>query len=666
MCGFAGFASDRKNWGADDMYGVVNRMSEALIHRGPDDHGSWIDNEAGVALGFRRLSIIDLSPAGHQPMLSDSGRFAIVFNGEVYNFEAIRRELLAARLAPPFRGHSDTEVILAAIEAWGLQEAVKRFIGMFAIALWDRRSRELHLVRDRLGVKPLYYGWTGGSFVFGSELKALRRHPAFNPEVDRRSLASLVRYNFIPAPYTIYRDIRKLTPGCILTVGPGRSSAEEKAYWSVEEAVECGVSDPWKASYTEAVDELDRLLRDSIRLRMVADVPLGVFLSGGIDSTVVTALMQDQSSRPIRTFSIGFHEEGYDEAKNAAAVAAHLGTEHTEMYVTPAEAMAVIPRLPDIFDEPFADSSQIPTYIVSELARRHVTVALSGDGGDELFGGYGRYLAADPILRRISKIPDGVRYPLGRLLSILSSALLDGYGERVLPGRLRNRINARRLQGLATLLAAPAVNAMYQHLLWPDPGSVVLGPSGHQPALAEPRRSGLLSSPMSRMMYLDTISYLPDDILVKVDRASMAVSLEAREPLLDHRLVEFAWRLPMDMKVHDDGGKRVLREVLQRYVPRELMDRPKRGFAVPVGRWLRGSLRPWAEELLDERRMEGEGYFDPKHVRRLWAEHQNGTGDSCTQLWSILAFQAWLDGHGVAPRATMSEASGAEIGNATH
>jgi asparagine synthase (glutamine-hydrolysing) len=619
------------------MHRIAYQMSEAVQHRGPDDHGVWTDAEAGVALGFRRLSIIDLSPAGHQPMVSASGRFVVVFNGEIYNYESVRNALVEANLAPRFRGHSDTEVLLAAVEAWGLGEAVRRLVGMFAIAIWDRQMRRLHLVRDRLGVKPLYYGWMDGSFVFGSELKALRRYPTFNSEIDRRSLASLLRYNFVPAPFTIYRDVRKLNPGNILTLNSDSQSVEVQAYWSVADAVQAGLADPWPGTYLEAVGELDRLLRDSIALRMNADVPLGVFLSGGVDSSVVAALMQVQSNRPVRSFSIGFDETSYDEAPHAAAVAAHLGTDHTQMYVSSAEAMAVIPRLPHIFDEPFADSSQIPTFIVSELARRHVTVALSGDGGDELFGGYDRYRAVDGIIRRFVMLPTIIRRSLGRSLTVVTSGrtrkLMSMEGSSGLAGRVRR---------LAELLSVAGPAELYQNLVWPDKGAIALD-AGQYPWSAGDLAPAALQDPISMMMFLDSVTYLPDDILVKVDRASMAASLEAREPLLDHRLVEFAWKLPLHMKSNGQGGKRILKEVLFRYVPRELVERPKRGFAVPVGSWLRGPLRPWAEELLDERRLHAEGYLDPKSVRRLWADHLNGTSGNVSRLWPILAFQSWLE-----------------------
>lgn len=648
MCGFAGFVNATGDATAERLRRIVADMAGAVIHRGPDDAGEWVDAEAGVGFGFRRLAIIDLSPAGHQPMHSASDRYVIIFNGEVYNFEDIRGELIQRGLAPEFRGHSDTEVLLAAIDAWGIEAAVQRFTGMFAIALWDRRERQLHLIRDRLGIKPLYYGWMGDSFLFGSELKGLVRHPDFRGEIDRSSIADLVRHNYIPAPQTIYFGVHKLRPGSVLTVDPTRRTSDLNVYWSPRAIAEAGVADRFTGSFADAVDELELLLRDAVGLRMISDVPLGVFLSGGIDSSVVTALMQAQSTRPVKTFSIGFNEDGYDEARHAAAVAAHLGTDHTELYVTPEEALAVIPRLPEIYDEPFADSSQIPTFLVSELARRHVTVALSGDGGDELFAGYNRYFRASKIWARTGWVPPLLGRAVAGSLAAVSPAGWDRAFRAVgpmLPRELRGRMSGDRVHKLAALLALGAPDMMYRRLIsvWSDPASLVIGASTENVSLERAEIGAELESFTERMMYHDLVNYLPDDILAKVDRASMAVSLEAREPLLDHRVVEFAWRLPLEMKVQGATGKRVLREVLYRYVPRELIERPKMGFGVPLDHWLRGPLRPWVEALLDEGRLRREGIFVPAVVRRVWREHLSGERNWQYRLWGVLMFQAWQE-----------------------
>lgn len=641
MCGFAGFVSRHNTSAPDEMRQIAARMASALVHRGPDAAGEWVDPESGIALGFRRLSVVDLTPAGHQPMLSASGRFVIVFNGEVYNHEAVRSELISANVAPGFRGHSDTEVVLAAIDAWGLDVAVERFIGMFAFAIWDRLDRQLYLVRDRIGVKPLYYGWAGDTFLFGSELKAVRRHPAFRDELDRQSLASFMRYGNVPAPHTIYRDVRKLLPGTILKVNPCARSAVTRTYWAVRNVVEAGIAEPYRGTFADAIDDLNELLRDAIALRMVADVPLGVLLSGGVDSSLVAALMSEQSPGRVKTFSIGFLEDRFNEAHHARSVAHYLGTDHTECYLTAADVLAVVPRLPQIFDEPFADSSQIPTLLVSELARRHVTVALSGDGGDELFGGYARYFAVRNIWNRVGWLPPRMRASLGGWITRAAPDVRDRSG-RVVRTALHRSLGGSRVRNLAQLLASRDPHDAYRNLVWKSAGEVVIGASEHPQACMVAERLLPVEDIMLCMMQLDTIAYLPDDILVKVDRASMAASLEAREPLLDHRIVEFAWRLPLSIRVGDGTGKRVLKEVLYRYVPREMIERPKMGFGVPLAQWLRGPLRDWAEDLLDAERLQAEGLLNPFIVRDLWGEHLGASRDNSTQLWPILMFQAWL------------------------
>jgi asparagine synthase (glutamine-hydrolysing) len=643
MCGITGFFSPTRQTNATELKSAVIRMAETIRHRGPDDQGEWVDAEQGIAFGFRRLAILDLSPSGSQPMHSSDGRFVIIFNGEVYNYRELRDELLAHGAA--FRGTSDTEVLLAAFSKWGILEAVKRFNGMFAFAVWDRKEQTLCLVRDRLGIKPLYYGWQTGSLVFGSELKALRAHPAFNADINRDALTLYLRYNYIPAPHSIYNGIFKLPPACILTIRPGADpqDAVPTPYWSAREAVERGLANPFEGDERQAVDALDSHLRHSVGLRMLADVPLGAFLSGGVDSSAVVALMQAQSSRPVKTFTIGFHESGFDEAAHARTVAHHLGTDHTELYVTPEEARAVIPLLPDLYDEPFSDSSQIPTYLVSKLARQDVTVSLSGDGGDELFGGYNRYFLVQRIWNRVGWLPHGIRKGAAGLMQTVSpQAWANGIQ---VAGRFnsaaKNLPNAGdKAHRLAEILHASNPEAIYFDLVshWKDPARVVLG--GHEPVMS---LANLPATLAERMMYQDLVTYLQDDILAKVDRASMGVSLEARAPYLDdHETVEFAWRLPLRMKIRNGQGKWALRQVLYRYVPQELIERPKMGFGVPLDAWLRNELREWVENLLDESRLRREGYFDPAPIRQLWQEHLSGRKNRQYQLWDILMFQAWL------------------------
>jgi asparagine synthase (glutamine-hydrolysing) len=631
MCGLTGLVSPDAT--SDEMLRTVRAMSDALVHRGPDDAGEWIDAAAGVAMGFRRLAIIDLSPAGHQPMLSASGRFVATLNGEVYNFEELRRELDVA-----WRGHSDTEVMLAAFDAWGVLGAVRRFNGMFAIAVWDRELRRLHLLRDRMGVKPLYYGFAGKTFVYGSELKALRRHPDFVGTIDRGALHLYLRYMYVPAPHSIYEGISKLMPGTMLTFDPATRATETTAYWSVRDAAMRGMEQRFRGTEEEASQEVERLLRDSVRIRMVADVPLGVFLSGGIDSSLITALMQQESASRVRTFSVGFSEATYDEARFASAVARHLGTDHTEMYVTSEDCVNVIPELPAMYDEPFADSSQIPTHLVARLARKHVTVSLSGDGGDELFGGYTRYFIGQKLFHRLAAVPRALRPALGHMLTAVPPRVWD----RLLAPMLRQQRPGERVHKVARVLAADDPDAMYFELVshWRD---VVIGGVEPENPLSDRASWPPLADPIERMMYFDQLSYLPDDILTKVDRASMSVSLEAREPLLDYRLVELAWTLPLSMKVRGGRGKRVLRRVLDRYVPAALIERPKMGFGIPLETWLRGRLRDWAESLLDPAKMRAQGLLDPAPIREKWEEHLAGKGEWKHHLWAVLMLQAWLD-----------------------
>lgn len=622
-------------------------MALTLAHRGPDDEGAWADENAGIALAHRRLSILDLSPQGRQPMHSACGRHVLCFNGEIYNFAALREELEKSGKAPSWRGHSDTEVMLAAFSAWGVEAALKKFTGMFALALWDRKERVLTLARDRLGEKPLYCGWQNNIFLFASELKALRAHPAFMAEIDREALTLFLRHNYIPAPYSIYRGIGKLMPGHYLRLRENEREARPKAYWSLKTAVDSGNQDPFTGSDEEAVDALEHLLGRAIRNQQVADVPLGAFLSGGIDSSTVVALMQANSVRPVKTFTIGFHEAAYNEAEHAKAVARRLGTEHTELYVSPQDALNVIPALPHIYDEPFSDSSQIPTFLLSRLARSEVTVSLSGDGGDELFGGYNRHFLGAAVWRRLAWMPRNLRAALAGVLTrfpprnwdILFHAI-----ERFLPRRLRFAHPGDNLHKAAEILALKTPEELYLRLVshWKAPARLVKGGEEPQSVLTDPAQATLPDF-RARMMYLDTLAYLPGDVLVKVDRAAMAVSLETRIPLLDHALVEFAWRLPLRMKIRAGQGKWLLRQVLYRHVPRELMERPKMGFGIPLDAWLRGPLRDWGEALLNPERLTREGFFHPAPIAQKWREHQAGARNWSYYLWDALMFQSWLE-----------------------
>lgn len=628
MCGITGFITP-SGYGEERLRATARTMTDSLAHRGPDSDGIWVDPAAGLALGHRRLAILDLSPLGAQPMVSQGGRFVIAYNGEVYNHGELRPELEAAGYA--FRGTSDTETMLAAIDHWGLVRALQRFIGMFAFALWDRETRELQLVRDRLGIKPLYYGRAGRDFVFGSELKALHAHPDFGGRVDRDALCLYFRHNYIPAPFSIYQGIHKLEPGCVLTLLPGQTEPKLERWWSAREVWEQGEVHPFGGTAGEALDELERLLGDAVAKRMLADVPLGAFLSGGIDSSTVVALMQAASTRPVKTFSIGFGEQVFDEAPYARAVADHLGTEHTEFTLSPQDLLNVVPLIPEYWDEPFSDSSQIPTYCVSRLARQAVTVSLSGDGGDELFAGYERYFWALKW-RYVEFLPRPVR----RMAAMAGKALPEAAWH--LMGARGTRMHWR-LDGLCS----GNFQHFYRYLLshFKDPGALVLGAREPETVLTRERRR--FSDRFKLMTLLDVESYLPDDILTKVDRASMAVGLEARVPILDHRVVEFAAALPTSMKVRDGKGKWLLRRLLHRYVPEALVERPKMGFGVPIERWLKHELRDWCESLLDERKMREQGYLDERAVRRIWHEYLGGQGNWYYYLWDILMFQAWLE-----------------------
>lgn len=634
MCGIAGFIDWR---GFSHATGAqIHDMTGAISHRGPDDSGSWLDLEAGVALGHRRLAIIDLSPSGHQPMVSADGRWIIVFNGEIYNFQRIRTQLEVAGQAPAWVGHSDTEVLLAAIAAWGVDRALDATIGMFAFALWDRRDRRLILARDRAGEKPLYYGLCKGTILFGSELKSLRAHPKFDTTISASAVAAYMRFGYVPAPHCIYDKIRKVEPGTYAVFAAGVEAPSIVSYWEAPTSS----PDPSLADDRVAVDALEELLGDAIGLQMRADVPMGAFLSGGVDSSAIVALMQKQASQPVRTFSIGFREANYNEAEHAAEVARHLGTQHYELYVTAQDALEVVPKLPSIYDEPFADSSQIPTYLLSKLTRSHVTVSLSGDAGDELFGGYARYFQVQKF-ERLWSFPPFLRRTVGRTLEALPIGLLENLSKAVPSGL--GSLTPARIPKIGAALRCDDIYEVYRRLvsLWPNPHQVVPGLLEPPSLLDDATLRASIADKAAWMMAVDFRTYLPDDILVKVDRASMANSLETRVPFLDYRVVEFASRLPMNQKIAGGVGKRALRGVLYRHVPKALIDRPKQGFAVPITDWLRGPLRDWAEDLLLSSSLTEEGFFDRRTVRETWAAHLEGRENAEYRLWSLLMYLAW-------------------------
>jgi asparagine synthase (glutamine-hydrolysing) len=698
MCGFSGLITTDASV-LTCLESAVTGMASAIQHRGPDDAGVWADANKGVALGFRRLSVLDLSSAGHQPMHSVSGRFVMTFNGEIYNHIQLRELLSRAQVGAPmdsWRGHSDSETLLACFEAWGLEETLMKTVGMFAIALWDTETHTLHLARDRFGEKPLYYGWVTSesaetnAFVFGSELKALRAYPGFSNSISREALALFMRFMYVPAPYSIYQNIFKLEPGCMLSINistknfnsvsnvsenPLMPAVQSKPllaptlqgrmqmqrWWSLATVVETGAKNQIN-SEEEAIETLEQRLKEAIRVQSLADVPLGTFLSGGVDSSTIVALMQDQASRPIKTFTVGFEEAGFDESPHARAVAAHLGTDHNELYITAKQSQSVIADLPVIYDEPFADSSQIPTHLVCKAARQQVTVALSGDAGDELFGGYNRYFWGPRIWRRLAWIPYPIRQTLCAAIHTIPTEGWDAVSRSVnalLPSSLSLARAGNKAHKLAaSLYGVHDMDDLYKSLVseWKDPAQVVKGPNfefggaNSNCGLREP--TSMLSDPWPgagvekdelRMMYRDSTTYLPDDILCKVDRAAMAASLETRVPFLDHRVAELAWRLPLNMKIRDGQGKWALRQVLYKYVPKEMIDRPKAGFAIPVGQWLRGPLKDWAEALLDEKRLEVEGYFYSKPIRDKWKQHLSGRYDHTASLWAVLMFQSWLE-----------------------
>lgn len=615
-------------------------MGQAIHSRGPDSAGIWYDSKDYIGFVHRRLAIVDLSVAGQQPMASDSKRYMLAYNGEIYNHQELRSELeeLSTR---QWRGHSDTETLLAGIEQWGLKETLQKATGMFALALWDKETRQLQLARDRFGEKPLYYGWQQGCFLFGSQLNALRAHPSFKPEINRDAIALLLRHNYIPAPYSIYQQIYKLLPGTILTLGADKELHTE-SYWSVRDTMMRSAANVEISPADEQVEALEQTLKNAVASQMMADVPLGAFLSGGVDSSLIVALMQAQSTKPVKTFSIGFDDARYNEAEFAKAVAKHLGTEHTELYVTAEDALAVIPKLAEIYDEPFSDSSQIPTFLVSKIARQHVTVSLSGDAGDELFCGYNRYLLAARLWEKIDFVPMFLRRILAATMTAIPIKAWNSLSKLV-PARTRISNLGDKLHKAAAVLTCRGIEELYLGLVshWQNPEEIVLGSKEPSTVLTDPDRKANFADPILQMMAQDTLSYLPDDILVKVDRAAMAVSLETRVPFLDHKVLEHAWRLPKQLKINEGQSKWCLRQILYRYVPKDLIERPKMGFAVPLDAWLRGPLQAWAEDLLAEKRLLEEGFFNVGLIRNMWQEHLSGKRNWQYQLWDILMFQAW-------------------------
>ncbi len=636
MCGITGFIDLKRETSPDRLREDVRRMADALVHRGPDMGDQWVDAEVGIALGFRRLAIIDLTPTGHQPMISADGRFVVTYNGEAYNFVDLRIELEAA--GHVFRGSSDTEVFLEGCVAWGVEATVDRLIGMFAFALWDRREQRLWLGRDRLGIKPLYYSQQGDLFLFGSELKALRAKDGWQAAIDRDALTAFFRFNYVPTPHSIYQNVYKLEPGTLLSMRPGEEP-KSRRYWDLAN-VAAQARDI--VDEDEALSEGEALLRDAVKRRLVSDVPLGALLSGGVDSSTVAALMQAEGGEPVKSFTVGFEQAEFDEARQAKAVARHIGAEHHELYLSEARALELVSELPNWYDEPFGDSSALPTWLVAQMAREHVTVALSGDGGDEVFLGYNRYHAAAATWQGMQRTPDPLKRLAANAISAVPTAAWDTAAS-MLPKSLRPRMAGDKAHKLGSILVADNADGMYRRLVshWHDPTALVA--NGAEPANAaweEARRIGDFSE---RMAFLDTKTYLPDDILTKVDRASMAVSLEVRVPLLDHRIVEFAWRLPKRMKLRGASTKQLLRRILYRHVPRELVERPKSGFAVPLDQWLRDPLRDWAEALIDETRLKREGWLNPLLVRQAWSDHLAGRGNAGQAIWGVLMFQSWRE-----------------------
>ncbi len=646
MCGICGFYSNSLSL----FDNAISKMNAAIYHRGPNNKGIWHDNDSGVVFGHQRLSILDLSEAGDQPMKSNSGRYILTFNGEIYNHLDLRLELESKKPNIKWKSNSDTETLLEAIDAWGLEFTLNKIVGMFAFGLWDKKTRSLNLARDRMGEKPLYFGWQGEGikkvFLFGSELKALKVHPEFVGEIDRDVIALQFQYNYIPAPYSIYKNIYKLLPGNFLQLKEKHLKLGllpvSKPYWSLVNSAVDGVNRTLTSSKEEIEIELEQFLLTSIKQQMISDVPLGAFLSGGVDSSLIVALMQKISSRPIKTFTIGFDQNNYNEAKYAKEVAKHLGTEHTEMYISSKQSIAVISKLPDIYDEPFSDSSQIPTFLVSELAKSQVTVSLSGDGGDELFCGYNRYIQSKRLWKNLMFLPLSIRKTLTKIIHSISVQKLNKLSDFLSTFYSHANLGDKLHKG-ADILDCNKLSEVYLKLVsnWQNPNQVVIGSKELETFLSKNiyKLSGL--DEQQKMMVLDSITYLADDILVKVDRAAMASSLETRNPFLDHRVIEYAWKIPQSLKLRNGQSKRILRQILYKYVPRNLIERPKMGFAIPIDTWLRGPLRDWAESLLNEKSLQQNGYFETDLIINKWNEHLSGKRNWQNQLWSVLMFQSW-------------------------
>jgi asparagine synthase (glutamine-hydrolysing) len=647
MCGICGFVDLSNRYNHLNRQRIISEMTNTLIHRGPDDEGYWHDEAKGVSLGHRRLSILDLSSHGSQPMLSNSGRYAIVFNGEIYNHSLLRNELIKSGVNISWRGHSDTETLLTCIDEWGIEKSIKKTTGMFAVAIFDNKENNLFLARDRIGEKPLYYGFQNGVFLFGSELKAINKHPNSLRVIDRNAIALQFSYSYIPTPYSIYKGIKKLKAGTILRVNLSKSNImneileEPKTYWSLEEVVIESQKNIYTGNSIEAINDLDDLLGKSVRDQMVADVPLGAFLSGGIDSSLIVSLMQSQTSMPIETFTIGFSEADYNEAIYANKIAKHLGTKHTELYVSSNDALSVVDKLPQIYDEPFSDSSQIPTYLISEMAKKNVTVSLSGDAGDELFGGYNRYLWIRQIWSRMKFIPISLR----KFISYGMTSVSPSVWNMILKQILDTPQPGDKMHKLSSILTSVSADDCYLNLIshWNILDNIVIGANDISTSVTDIHDRIDFDSIEDKMMYLDSISYLPDDILTKIDRASMCVSLETRVPFLNHQVVEFANALPLSMKIKNGESKWILRQLLYKYIPKDLIERPKMGFGIPIDIWLRGPLRDWAESLLNKSRIENEGYLNYEPIKRKWDEHLSGKRNWQYHLWDVLMFQAWLE-----------------------
>lgn len=648
MCGIAGYIDFSRSSSKEQLERTACRMGDAQNMRGPDGSGQWSDPEAGIALDHRRLAIIDLTIEGVQPMISMSGRYVTVYNGEIYNYRDLREELEASESFAGWRGHSDTEVMLEAVEQWGFEKALERFNGMFAIAIWDREERCLYLARDRMGEKPLYYARQADTFIFGSELKALMQHPSMQKEVDRDSLSAYLRYNYIPAPKTIFKNVYCLLPGTWTCIQADGEIMVPRNYWSLLDCARLAEDRIFTAADDTVIETLEDLLLKVVEREMISDVPLGAFLSGGIDSSLIVALMQQCTLAPVKTFTIGFDDEAYNEAEDAKRVAEHIGTEHTELYVSPRDALDIIPQIPHIWDQPFADASQIPTHLVSRMTREHVTVALSGDGGDELFAGYNRHFKGCSIWNRISSIPVPLRRFAAQAISRISPESWDKvfkmYGP-VLPSSMQMRLPGQKIHKLADVMAASSAVEYYRDLTscWLNPDDVVIGADEFRSTFLNPEMQPGQDNLTSWMQFMDAATYLPDDILTKVDRAAMGISLETRAPFLDHEIVEFSQRLPMHLRVQDGKSKYALRRILYKYVPQEYIERPKMGFGIPIDNWLRGPLKEWAEELLSVKRLDSEGYFESSHIRLAWNEHMSGEKDNHYKLWNILVFQSWCD-----------------------